>query len=95
MERDPLVTIRTRPVETPGIFGASPFSLAGWAVAAEFLARMRDLNVISAQEVTAILDGALSELDESDLEQLAGQLDRLMVDWRSKAARCTGFVSPD
>lgn len=94
MERDPLVTLRTRPV-TPGILDGSALSLAGWTVAAELLARMRDLNVISAQEVTAIVDGALSDLDESDLDQLAQQLDRLIVDWRNKAARCTGFISPD
>ncbi len=95
MERDPLVTIRTRPVETPGILGASALSLAGWAVASELVARMRDLNVISAQEVAAIVEDALSDLDESDLDQLARKLDRLIVDWRNKAAGGTGFISPD
>lgn len=106
MHRDPLVIIRTRPLDTFDTSGASAFSLAGWVVAAELLARMRDLNVIGAQEAAAIIDRALAGLDESDLDELAEQLDGHLVDGsrtalgrylrsrRGRAARCTGFMPP-
>ncbi len=107
MQCDPLVRIRTRPVDTLDTSDASVFGLAGWAVAAELLARMRDLNVISVPEAAAIIDRALSDLDESDLDDLAEQLNGPLVDgsrtalgryleaWRDKATRCTGVAPPD
>ena len=80
MRRDPLVIIKTRPLDTFDTQDRAGLSLAGWVVAAELLARMRDLNVIGAQEATAIIDHALSDLDESDLDELAEQLDGPFAD---------------
>jgi len=102
MRRDPLVIIKTRPLDTFDTQGGAAFGLAGWVVAAELLARMRDLNVIGAQEATAIIDHALSELDESDLDELAEQLEGPLVDgsrsalgpylksWRNRVGRAGG-----
>ena len=80
MRRDPLVVIKTRPLDTFDTHGGAVLGLAGWVVAVELLARMRDLNVIGAQEATAIIDHALSDLDESDLDELAEQLDGPFAD---------------
>src|SRR5262245_28285713 len=102
MRRDPLVIIKTRPLDTFDTQGGAAFGLAGWVVAAELLARMRDLNVIGAREATAIIDHALSELDESDLDELAEQLEGPLVDgsrtalgshlksWRNRVDRSGG-----
>jgi len=102
MRRDPLVIIKTRPLDTFDTQGGAALSLAGWVVAAELLARMRDLNVIGAQEATAIIDHALSDLDESDLDELAEQLDGPLADgsrtalgtylksWRNRVDRAVG-----
>jgi hypothetical protein len=105
MRRDPLVIIKTRPVDASDTYGGAALSLAGWVVAAELLARMRDLNVIGAQEATAIIDHALSDLDESDLDELAEQLEGPLVDgsptalgpylksWRNRVDRAGGGVT--
>jgi len=102
MRRDPLVIIKTRPLDTFDTHGGAALGLAGWVVAAELLARMRDLNVIGAREAMAIIDHALSELDESDLDELAEQLDGPLADgsrtalgpylksWRNRVARAGG-----
>jgi len=87
MRRDPLVIIKTRPLDTFDTHGGASLSLAGWVVAAELLARMRDLNVIGTQEATAIIDHALSELDESDLDELAEQLEGPLADGSRTALR--------
>jgi hypothetical protein len=61
MPYDPLVTMKTCPLN---VTGASALGLAGWVVAAELLARMRKLDLISAEDAKAIISGALIDLDE-------------------------------
>jgi hypothetical protein len=73
---DPLVTIEAK----QGSSGASTFSLAGWSVAAEIIGRLRELSLLTRIDVTAIIGPALSDLDESELDELSRQLDTPLID---------------
>jgi hypothetical protein len=48
--------------------------LAGWAVAAAIIARLREIGLSGGIDVPAILGPAISDLGESELEELARQL---------------------
>src|SRR5882724_4285431 len=74
---DPLVTIEGSKQGSPG---ALTFSLAGWSVAAEIIGRLLELSLLNRIDVTAIIGPALSDLDESELDELSRQLDTPLID---------------
>jgi hypothetical protein len=61
---DPLVSIE------PG----AQVGLRGWAVAAAIIARLQEVGLSGGIDVRAILGPAISDLGESELEELARQL---------------------
>ena len=61
---DPLVSIEP----------ATQAGLRGWAVAAAIIARLQEVGLSSGIDMPAILGPALSDLNESELEELARQL---------------------
>ena len=61
---DPLVSIEPR----------AQAGLRGWAVAAAIIARLQDVGLSGGIDVPAILGPAISDLGESELEELARQL---------------------
>ena len=61
---DPLVSIPARAAS----------DLRGWAVAAALIARLQEVDVSGEIDAPAILGAALSDLSESELEELARQM---------------------
>ena len=61
---DPMVSIE------PGALAG----LRGWAVAAAIIARLQEVGLSGGIDVPAILGPAISDLGESELEELARQL---------------------
>ena len=70
---DPLVSIETSGEE-------SKASLAGWILAAEIIARLREHSLLSQIDIVAIVGPALSDLSKSELDELSRQLDVPIVD---------------
>jgi hypothetical protein len=62
---DPLVSVEPR---------ARAGGLRGWAVAAAIIARLQQVALSDEIDVPAILGPAISDLSESELEELARQL---------------------
>jgi len=67
---DPLVSIE------PG----AQASLRGWAVAAAIIARLQEVGLSGGIDVPAILGPAISDLSESELEELARHLSGPLMD---------------
>jgi hypothetical protein len=67
---DPLVSI------DPGVRA----SLRGWAVAAAIIARLQEVGRSDGIDVPAILGPAISDLSESELEELVRQLSGPLMD---------------
>ena len=61
---DPLVSIE------PG----APVGLRGWAVAAAIIARLQEVGLSSGLDMAAILGPAISDLSESEFEELTLQM---------------------
>ena len=55
-------------------------SLAGWILAAEIIARLREHSLLSQIDIVAIVGPALSDLSKSELDELSRQLDVPIVD---------------
>jgi len=72
---DPLVSIEGSDEESKGTT-----SLAGWIVAAEIIARLREHSLLSQIDIIAIVGPALSDLSKSELDELSRQLDVPIVD---------------
>ena len=72
---DPLVSI-----ESSGRESKSAVSLAGWILAAEIIARLREHSLLSQIDIVAIVGPALSDLSKSELDELSRQLDVPIVD---------------
>jgi hypothetical protein len=53
---------------------AAHADLRGWAVAAAIIARLQEVGLSGGIDVPAILGPAISDLGESELEELAKQL---------------------
>jgi hypothetical protein len=68
---DPLVLIQGSSAQA---------GLAGWAVAADIIARLSDFGLSDRIDVKAILGPAISNLSEADLEQLARQINGPLLD---------------
>src|SRR5687767_5888078 len=54
--------------------------LRGWAVAAAIVARLHEVGLADGIDVPAILGPAISDLSESELEELARQLSGPLMD---------------
>ena len=61
---DPLVSLES----------AARADLRGWAVAAAIIARLQEVGLSGGIDMRAILGPAISDLSESELEELAGQM---------------------
>ena len=71
---DPLVSVEP----------AAQADLRGWAVAAHIIARLQEVGLSGGIDMRAILGPALSDLSESELEELARQMSGPLMD----ASRC-------
>jgi hypothetical protein len=67
---DPLVSIE---------LGAKA-GLRGWAVAATIIARLHEIGLSGAVDIRAILGPAISDLSESEWEELARQMSGPLMD---------------
>ena len=72
---DPLVSIEASEEESKGAA-----SLAGWIVAAEIIARLREHSLLSQIDIVGIVGPALSDLSKPELDELSRQLDVPIVD---------------
>jgi hypothetical protein len=61
---DPLVSVEL----------AAHADLRGWAVAAAIIARLQEIGISDGIDLPAILGPAISDLSESELEELARQM---------------------
>jgi hypothetical protein len=68
---DPLVSLEP---------SARAGGLRGWAVAAAIIARLQEVGLSAGIDVPAILGPAISDLSESELEELARQLSGPLMD---------------
>jgi hypothetical protein len=67
---DPLVSIEP----------ATQAGLRGWAVAAAIIARLQEVSLSGAIDIPAILGPAISDLSESEWEELARQMSGPLMD---------------
>ena len=67
---DPLVSVEL----------SAQAGLRGWAVAAAIIARLNEVGLSGERDVPAILGPAISDLSESELEELARQLNGPLMD---------------
>jgi hypothetical protein len=67
---DPLVSVEP----------SAQASLRGWAVAAAIIARLQEVGLSGGIDVPAILGPAISDLSESELEELVRQLSGPLMD---------------
>jgi hypothetical protein len=72
---DPLVSIEASEDESK-----EAASLAGWIVAAEIIARLREHSLLSPIDVAAIIGPALADLTRAELDELSRQLDGPLFD---------------
>ena len=72
---DPLVSIEGDPQESQ-----DAIRLAGWIVAAEIIAQLREFSLRNGIDVTAIVGPALSRLSESEFTELSRELDGSLLD---------------
>jgi hypothetical protein len=68
---DPLVSVEP---------SARASGLRGWAVAAAIIARLQEVGLSAGIDVPAILGPAISDLSESELEELARQTSGPLLD---------------
>jgi len=74
---DPLVSLEG---SMPGPASASATGLTGWLVAAEIIDRLREFGLLTSIDVAAIVGPALSDLTESELDELSRLLDGPLTD---------------